>query len=840
MNSSNSKDILQILEEVLEVPEKDREPWLEKKCSGDRTLIEEITKLLETDSKADGFLDEPPPETRMLRASRTIIQLTPGARVGQFTIGEPIAIGGMGTVYEAEQEHPKRKVAIKIMREGLSDPAAVRRFQFESEILANLKDPAIAQVFEAGTFTFMSETGDAEVPYYAMEYVEGARTIAEYSKQEKLDTTARIKLMIEVCTGVRHGHQRGVIHRDIKPGNILIDSTGHVKIIDFGIARVAGSGAGVETRTRVGQIFGTLQYMSPEQRAGDNSDIDVRTDVYALGIVLYELLCGEGPYAFHSEPVHRVIEILNTNEPRSPRTLNTTIPRDLEWVLLKSIAKDRDRRYASVDGFADDLDRILRNEPVDAGPPSTTYQLRMYFRRHRFVVSAVIVIIFAFIIAFGGVLKGYVDAKDAWTVTLKEKGNVEAARKRAVHDAEVQSVLHAALRNFLLPMDNDPDSGTGSPGENLDETIESLDLIANDKPEVAASLRGTFGSYYLLKGEREKAEKLLIQALDECRIIYGPVHDETLDVQYSLGRLYGEKLERTKAHKLIEDVAFEWRNRYGVDSNKTRRAFRILAYLDEALGEWRRAAEIEDQLSFGSEKLIAKEDGIMLNNRIRYASVLIRQGEYEKAIKILEMAIQGCVRVVGENAAMTNHAIYQLGLAYFRLGRTHEAHRYFQQNMQDMTIPAVAARMDVVIYKSANAELLAIDGRVTEAEELLRDAFDQPLKRPKMLGSLGNNARSLATRARTLSMIGKLEEAKIAMKSAAEMALLYNGEKHPDMYSIHRDFGMIEYKLNNLAAAEEHWRAARAIVAFALGESHAWVAELDANLKKVDSTAPVK
>ncbi|MHC4695580.1 MAG: serine/threonine protein kinase, partial [Planctomycetota bacterium] len=214
-------------------------------------------------------------------------------RIGQFHIKNVIASGGMGKVYEAIQEHPRRTVAVKVMKQGIASRSALRRFEFESQLLARLRHPGIAQVFEAGTH----DDGTGAVPYFAMEYIPNARSITAFAKDKKLGTRDRLRLFARVCDAVHHGHQKGIIHRDLKPGNILVDSNGDPKIIDFGVARGTDSDMAVTTlQTDVGQLIGTLQYMSPEQCAADPHDIDTRSDVYALGVVLYELLCDRVPY----------------------------------------------------------------------------------------------------------------------------------------------------------------------------------------------------------------------------------------------------------------------------------------------------------------------------------------------------------------------------------------------------------------------------------------------------------------------------------------------------------------------------------------------------------------
>ena len=239
-------------------------------------------------------------------------------KIGQFHIKGVLASGGMGVVYSAVQEHPRRTVAVKVMKHGIASRSAMRRFQYESQVLARLHHPGIAQVFEAGTH----DDGAGAVPYFAMEYVPNAKAITHYAREKSLGTRDRLNLFASVCDAVHHGHQKGIIHRDLKPGNILVDPNGNVKIIDFGVARGTDSDLALTTlQTEVGQLIGTLQYMSPEQCEADPDAIDARSDVYALGVVLYELLTGQLPYTIQKEPVFRGTKVIREQPPTKPSTI---------------------------------------------------------------------------------------------------------------------------------------------------------------------------------------------------------------------------------------------------------------------------------------------------------------------------------------------------------------------------------------------------------------------------------------------------------------------------------------------------------------------------------------
>ena len=304
-------------------------------------------------------------------------------RIGRYRIVRLLGEGGMGAVYEAEQENPHRTVALKVIRVGYADPEMVRRFENEAQALGRLHHPGIAQIYEAGT----ADTQFGSQPYFAMELVHG-QTLLTYCDQHHTNVRERLELMAKIADAVQHAHQRGLIHRDLKPANILVDEAGQPRILDFGVARLTDADTQATRQTNIGQIVGTLSYMSPEQVQGDPDALDTRSDVYALGVILYEMLAGKMPYTLPRQ-LHEAVRTIQQTEASPLSTLVKSYRGDIETIVAKALEKDKSRRYGSAAELAADIRRHLHHEPIVARPPSTMYQLGKFARRNRALVTGV-------------------------------------------------------------------------------------------------------------------------------------------------------------------------------------------------------------------------------------------------------------------------------------------------------------------------------------------------------------------------------------------------------------------------------------------------------------------
>jgi hypothetical protein len=318
------------------------------------------------------------------------------AEIGPYQIQRVLGSGGMATVYAALQKQPRRTVAVKVMRRGVETTVATRRFRREIEILGRLRHPFIAQVYGAG----VHDDGEGQVPYLVMEYVPRAKTIIEYANACELSQRERLKLFVKICAAVEHGHRRRILHRDLKPGNILVDEGGEPKVIDFGVSRVIDPNLSEQTvHTEAGRLIGTIQYMAPEQLDTSHPDLTPACDVYALGVLLFRLLTGVPPHDLKGMPVFTAAQVIREDPPARPSRINAELKGDLETILLKSLAKDPRRRYPSAGSLGRDLLRYLANKPVHARDAGALYRFALFARRHPIELGAATVALLAVAVA---------------------------------------------------------------------------------------------------------------------------------------------------------------------------------------------------------------------------------------------------------------------------------------------------------------------------------------------------------------------------------------------------------------------------------------------------------
>jgi eukaryotic-like serine/threonine-protein kinase len=432
----------ELFQQAADLPADERTRFLDGRCDGNLELRAAVEELLHFDAKAQGapgFLQSP---AAGVRATLPLSTAVPAA-FGRYRILRICGEGGMGVVYEAEQDNPRRTVALKVISPGLVSLEHAKRFNHEAQILGRLQHPGIAQVYDAG----IVEDGR---PYFAMEFIRGL-PLDDYARERGLDAAGRLELLTRVCDAVQHAHDRGVIHRDLKPSNILVDESGQPKVVDFGVAHVTAADLSrTASRTQTGQLLGTLSYMSPEQIDSGASGIDARSDVYALGVILFELLAHRLPYRLEQLPVHEVARVIQQQEPSRLGSIDSHYRGDVEIIVAKALEKDKSRRYASATDLASDIRRYLQGEAIVARPASALYQLRKFARRNRALVGGVLGVIAALVLGMIGTVLFAVQAKhNAETARDKEtearyqtyRARVAAAAA-ALSDHDVTDAAH--------------------------------------------------------------------------------------------------------------------------------------------------------------------------------------------------------------------------------------------------------------------------------------------------------------------------------------------------------------------------------------------------------------
>jgi len=511
----------EIFHAALELPAGERSGFVTTQCAGDAGLESAVLELLAAHDDSNPILNEP-----LLSAAGIADDLDPESLIGQsidgYVIRSVVGEGGMGVVYEARQEKLDRNVALKLVRLGMDTRQVVTRFEAERQALAVMNHPNIAQVIDAGA----TEAGR---PYFVMELIDGV-PITEYCDRERLDTSDRLGLFLAVCAGVQHAHQKGIIHRDLKPTNVLVtleDGRPVPKIIDFGIAKATAQRMTERTMfTQAGVFIGTPEYMSPEQAGFSERDVDTRTDVYSLGILLYELLVGALPFepselrrAGYDEICRRIRE----EEPSRPspklstlqagaeelaqnrRTDSLSLVRkvrgDLDWITMRALEKNPERRYASPSELAADLKRHLGDEPVEAGPPSTAYRIRKFARRHTLAVAAGSVVALSLVLGIAAATYGLLRAQQAERIAVAEARTSE----------EVTDFLSGLFR-ISEPSAVDVDSVTAR--EVLDRGVERIRSELGGEPVVQSRLMDEMGKVYAQLGLLEEAERLYEDALE--------------------------------------------------------------------------------------------------------------------------------------------------------------------------------------------------------------------------------------------------------------------------------------------------------------------------------------
>jgi tetratricopeptide (TPR) repeat protein len=769
METDRWQRLLSVFDDALEVAAEARPSFVRSRCEGDEGLALEVERMLEAHNSDERFMARPAfaPSEDLLE---TPAQASPAFG---YRVIRALGSGGMGMVYLAEQLATGREVALKVVGPWAASESVLRRFEYEVRTLAQLQHPAIAQMYEAGSLP----EAEGRRPFFAMEYVYG-RPLLQYAPETKLDVDAKLRLFIRVCTGVQHAHQKGVIHRDLKPANVLVTAAGDPKILDFGVARAVGDDQGLSSlHTREGQLIGTLAYMSPEQVSGKPEGLDTRSDVYALGVILHELLTGRPPYDIGSKGLAEAARIIREESPSRPSSIDRSFRGDLDVIVSKCLEKERDRRYGSVAELSADVQRYLNDEPIIARPASAWYQIGKFARRNRIAVASIVIVLIAMVLGIAGTSWQAVLATRARNDTFLAK--IQADKRQ--QEARAQAAAAEAVVEFIRRVFDSVDPGLrGKDAKVLDllaDADQRLDHEFSSQPEAWSTLRNTLGSSYLALAQYDDAEreaKLVLNrpakegAISKCQVA---IARNTIALVRSAQGKYEEALKM-----LQEDVA-EIRASGAPASHDS---VTSMLNLGNALSNVGRAPEAEQILEEAEElarSAWGERNDDTLSVMCARGAVLIGIGKLPEARELLTRTLAGLEEVDGKEGTWTLDTLEQLGNIESQSGNYIAAEAAHRRVMETRRRIFGERHPQTLVAMSNVAETLRGAGRLKESEELTVRALDL---RREVLGP--EHPLTLTTQNNYVMLLGALgrdeEAAKLGEETlAARIRIL--GPEHP-------------------------------------------------------------
>ncbi len=812
MSTPDFGRVKEVLLQVMELPVAARAPALDRLCGPDAALRAEVESLLAHDGPPTAdILPTHPASLAPAAGGLATTSVGPGEAIGPYQLGVPIGEGGMGVVYRARQERPlRREVALKLIKPGMDSAGVVARFAAERQALALMDHPFIARVFDAGT-------ADSGRPYFVMELVEG-EPLKTFCAREGLALRDRLEVFLLVCQAVQHAHQKGMIHRDLKPSNILVarrDGRPVPKVIDFGIAKAVADPLGTgPLLTREGLAIGTPEYMSPEQAGVVPGGVDTRSDVYSLGVILYELLVDRLPLVFTSSSPHEVRRVLGDQTPARPsvaartvaegrgtveaaalrggvgrerRRLCRALAGDLDNVVMKALHKDRERRYPSVEQLGEDVRRYLEARPVRARPDRLAYRARLFARRHRagVAVAAAAAVLLA-LAGAGLVVQSWRVARERdRALVAEEQAREQAARARAEADTARE------VSQFLVELFQVAD-----PARSRGEEISVLDLVEQgaarienelaDQPEVQGRLLGTVGQVHHALGRYEEAEELTGRALLLQREALGSEH---LDVARSLDML----------GTILHD-------RGDYDGSESR---------------YREALELRRRLRGESPELAES-----LNH---LAITLQARGDAEGAEPLYRQALELNRRLLGDDHPETAWSLNSLGWCIHAQGRLAEAEPLYREALALQRRHLGDVHPDVAHTLNNLAGVRFHLGDYAEAEGLWREALQTYRE---LFGEHAAVARGLHLLGNLLRLRGRLGEAEPLAGDALEMNRRLLGDDHPHTATTRWGVAMIQLERGRLREAEGLLRETLDAYEGVLDDSHRLVVAARASLAR--------
>ncbi len=713
-------------------------------------------------------------------ASRTAAATAEPKSIGPYRLLQKLGEGGMGQVWLAEQTAPvRRQVALKLIKVGMYDEGVLKRFQSERQSLAIMDHPSIAKVFDAGT------TPDGQ-PYFVMEYVPGV-AITEYCDEKRLRIRERLELFIKVCEGVQHAHQKAIIHRDLKPANILVvevDGKPMPRIIDFGLAKATGPQlTGESMFTQVGSFVGTPGYMSPEQAGSTSGDVDTRTDVYSLGVVLYVLLAGSPPFdpkQWQKKPFYEVMRQLREEDaPRpstkiemekessvataecrglQPKQLVNLLHGDLDWLVMKAMEKEPDRRYGTPSELAADIQRYLHNEPLVARPASAGYRLQKYVRRHRIGV------------AFAGVL----------LLLLVSVAVMQAVQVRRVTRERDRATRITDFMKGMFKV-SDPSEARGNSitaREILDNGSKQIETGLASDPETQAQLMDVMGEVYESLGLYPRAQPLYEHALDIERRVHGPRNPETLQLADDLAWLLTDQGHYAEAEKLNRETLNTRRQVLGPEHPDTLISMRHLAEALDQEGHYADAEKLLREALDIQRRVLGPDhrDTLMTINNL--ANTLTGEGRYAEAEKMERELLDIRRRVLGPEHPDTLLAIGLLATTLGSEGRSAEEEK-LERELLDIQRRVLGPEHPRTLTTISNlATTLGSEGRSAEEEKLERELLDiqRRVLGPEHPGTL----TTISSLAFILTDEGRYAEAEKMERELLDIQRRVLGPEHPE------------------------------------------------------------